>query len=74
MSELIITIHRDESTWPGSTKRTRVTGYGVGVHSMPSEHWESRVEFVGRPRITAALQRGDIEVAEQPEPTAGGEV
>ena len=61
MSELIITIHRHERDWPATTRRTRMTGYGVGFHSMTSEHWDGRVDFVGRPRIEAAIRRKDID-------------
>jgi len=64
MSELIITIHRDERDWPATTRRTRMTGYGVGVHSMTSEHWAGRVEHVGRPRIDAAIRRKDLRVVD----------
>ena len=64
MAELIVTIHRAERDWPATTRRTRVTGYGVGVHSMTSEHWEARKAFVGRPRIDAAIRRKDIEIVE----------
>lgn len=63
MNNLIVTIHREERAWPGTTRRTRVTGYSIGVHSMPAEHWKARVEFVGRARIDAAIARGDLEVA-----------
>lgn len=62
--ELIIRINRHEKEWPATTRRTRMTGYGVGVHSMPSEHWKARLEFVGRPRIEAAIHRKDIEINE----------
>ena len=64
MAELIIIIHRDEKLWPATGRRTRVTSYGVGHHSMTSEHWARVVEKVGRPRITAAIHRGDLEVIE----------
>ena len=64
MAELIIIIHRDEKLWPATGRRTRVTSYGVGHHSMTSEHWARVVEKVGRPRITAAVHRGDLEVIE----------
>ena len=64
MSELIVIIHRDEKQWPATGRHTRVTGYGVGHHSMTSEHWARVEEKVGRPRITAAIHRGDLEVIE----------
>lgn len=64
MSELIIEIKKHERTWPGYTKRTRITGYGVGLHSMPSEFWAARVAHVGADRIDAAIRRGDLTVQE----------
>ena len=64
MSDVIIKISKDESKWPGTSKRTRVTGFGVGLHSMTAEHWNARVEFVGKGRIEEALKRGDLELLE----------
>ena len=79
MAELIIIIKKDERKWPATSKRTRITGYGEGVHSMTSEHWEARVKHVGRPRIEAAMRRDDlvvrtveIEKAKKAKPSKGG--
>ena len=57
---IIVKIIRGESKWPGTTKRTRVTGYREGTHSMTTDHWSTRLAHVGRARISAAIDRGDI--------------
>jgi len=66
MSDLIITIRRDEKQWPGWSARTRITGYHAGVHSMSQAAWADRVVHVGADKIQAAIDRGDVIIAGEP--------
>jgi len=66
---MLIIMKKDEKTWPGYHRWQRVTELPVGVNSMEPEHWERKVKHVGKDRIEAAINRGDLVIqGDKPKP------